>query len=98
MMLPDKIKIAGVNYAVERAEELNNDPGDMGECIYQKALIRIKSNMAMDKQHQTFIHEMLHACIEEAGFGEQDEDFVNRVSIILHQVLKDNDFAWLKSK
>ncbi|MCP1355075.1 ImmA/IrrE family metallo-endopeptidase [Aneurinibacillus migulanus] len=92
----DKVKVAGVDYTIEQADELNNDPGDMGECIYQKALIRIKSNMSIDKQNQTLVHEILHACIEEAGFSEQDEDFVNRVGIVLHQVLRDNDFSFLR--
>lgn len=48
--------------------------------------------MSPTKKEQVLIHELLHACIAEAGFDEQDEDVVNRVSIVLYQVLKDNAF------
>lgn len=44
----------------------------------------------MTKKEQTFVHELLHACFNEAGFNEQDEDMINRVGVMLYQVLKDN--------
>jgi len=52
--------------------------------------------MSRDKKEQTLLHEMLHACFNEAGFDEQDEDVVNRLGIVLYQVLKDNNLSFGK--
>lgn len=59
-MIPDKVKVAGIEYQVQEVEE------------------------------QVFIHELPHGCLYEAGIEEQEEDIINRVSIVLYQVLKDN--------
>lgn len=89
-MIPNKVKVAGIDYEVREVEELDFDPMHLGDCIYQQSLIRIKQGMSKDKKEQTFVHELLHACFHEAGFDEQDEDTINRVAIVLHQVLKEN--------
>ena len=93
-MLPNKIKVAGIDYQIQEVEEIDDDPSMMGCCIYQKSTIKIKSNMSDDKKEQTLVHEMLHACFNEAGFDEQDEDVVNRLGIVLYQVLKDNNLSF----
>lgn len=36
--------------------------------------------------------------VKEAGFQEQDEDLVNRLGVILHQVLKDNNLPFEEKK
>lgn len=109
----DKIKIVGVNYSVdvvdkfdmsesERAKFVADgfDPENMikwGEVEYEKSMIRIHSSLSEEKKKQTIIHEVLHAIFHEAGFDKDNEDEVNRLAIVLHQVLVDNDFNWLKS-
>ncbi|POD46273.1 ImmA/IrrE family metallo-endopeptidase [Pseudomonas syringae pv. syringae] len=89
-MIPNKVKVAGIEYEIYQVEEIDDDPGNMGSCIYQKSFIKLKESMSEHKKEQTFIHEVLHACFNEAGFQKQDEDMVNRLGIVLHQVLKDN--------
>lgn len=93
-MLPEIIKIAGIDYNIELVNEIDDDPRLMGACVYQKSVIKIKNGMSTDKKNQTLIHEMLHACLNEAGFEEQDEDMVNRLGIVLYQVLKENNFSF----
>ncbi|USK61325.1 ImmA/IrrE family metallo-endopeptidase [Peribacillus asahii] len=93
-MLPNKLKVAGIDYQIQEVEEIDDDPSMMGCYIYAKSIIKIKSNMSGDKKEQTLVHEMLHACFNEAGFDEQDEDVVNRVGIVLYQVLKDNQLSF----
>ncbi|MGR6896983.1 ImmA/IrrE family metallo-endopeptidase [Rummeliibacillus sp. BSL5] len=93
-MLPEIIKIAGIDYNIELVNEIDDDPRMMGACVYQKTVIKIKNGMSTDKKNQTLIHEMLHACLNEAGFEEQDEDMVNRLGIVLYQVLKENNFSF----
>lgn len=53
-------------------------------------------DMSQERKEQVFVHEMLHACFFEAGYTEQDEDAINRVSAILYQVLKDNAICFGK--
>lgn len=89
-MIPDKIDVAGIIYEVEEKEGLVLETGNLGEVIYALTKIRIDSNCSHSKKEQIFIHEMLHAVFKESGYDEQDEDMINRVSITLYQVLKNN--------
>lgn len=95
-MIPTNVKVAGIDYKVEQVEEIDNNPSHMGDVVYQKSLIRIKQGMSEDKKEQTLVHEILHACYEEAGIENQDEDTINRVGVILYQVLKDNKMFFKK--
>ncbi|WP_110113258.1 hypothetical protein [Bacillus sp. CGMCC 1.16541] len=96
--LPHKIKIAGVDYTVGLKELIDLDGSTLGQVIYQKSDITIKQSMSDDKKAQTLIHEMLHAILYESGYKEHSEEMVDRLSITLHQVLRDNDFSWLHGK
>lgn len=108
----EAIKIAGIEWQVEIVDEFEmsekqkeefrkegHDPDEMikwGEVTYEKNKINLWSGLSPQKKEQTLIHEMLHAIFHEAGFDLDNEDEVNRISIVLHQVLKDNDFSFLK--
>lgn len=89
-MIPNKIDVAGVIYDIEEKEALVLETGNLGEVIYALTQIRIESNCSASKKEQIFVHEMLHAIFKESGYDEQDEDMINRVSITLYQVLKNN--------
>ena len=95
----DKIKIGGIVYEVE-FKELEAESGvQLGWCNYAKSKLEINNhNINLQKQEQTLIHEMTHAIMHEAGvgFGDDEERVVNHVGLILHQVLKDNDFSWVR--
>ena len=96
----DKIKVGGIAYDVEFKELDSTDGVQLGWCDYAKSKIEINNhNVSEQKQEQTIINEMTHAIIHEAGLdlGDDEEDVVNKVGLVLHQVLKDNDFNWLKS-
>lgn len=110
----ESIKIAGVDYKVEVVDGFEmsesekrrfiKDGHDLeeltkwGEAVYHESAIRLWSGLSDEKKKQTLIHEMLHAVFHEAGYDEENEDEVNRLSIVLHQVLKDNDFSWLQGE
>ncbi|MBP3037970.1 ImmA/IrrE family metallo-endopeptidase [Bacillaceae bacterium Marseille-Q3522] len=93
-MLPEKIRIAGIDYFVIEQDEIDSNPNVLGQCLYQRAQIQIKKGMSDDKKEQILIHEVLHGCFNEAGYEEQDEDMINRVSIVLYQVLKGNKLTF----
>lgn len=85
--LPEKIKIAGVHYEIESIRDDEN----CGTCLFDSLIIRVDPRLKIEKQQQVFIHEMLHAVFWEAGYKEQDEEMIDRVSKVLYQVLIDND-------
>ena len=95
----DSIKIGGIDYAIVFKELDSIDGVQLGWCDYAKATLEINNHNINDqKQEQTIIHEMTHAIIHEAGldFGDDDERVTNHLALILHQVLKDNDFSWVR--
>lgn len=89
-MLPTTVKVGGVNYTVEEQEHLIQKEDIWGKVDYFSTEIQVDASLSNNRKEQTFIHELTHAIFLEAGYKEQDEDMINRVSIVLHQVLKDN--------
>ena len=92
------IKVGGITYKVELKDlSTRNDGADgkqLGWCVYDEDKIEINERLTQPRIEQTLIHELVHAVMYEAGL-EQDEDMVNRIGLVLHQVLKDNDFSWM---
>ncbi|MEK3821383.1 ImmA/IrrE family metallo-endopeptidase [Cytobacillus sp. FSL W8-0315] len=96
-MIPSKVKVAGIEYQVKEVEGNLEKFNNLGQINYFKGIIEIDDSMAADRKEQTFVHELLHACFKEAGFDEQDEDMIDRVSAILYQVMKDNQLHFGKT-
>ena len=96
----DKLKVGGMIYEVVFKELEADDGGvQLGWCDYAKSKLEINNhNVSEPKQKQTVIHELTHAIIHEAGvgFGDDEERVVNHIGLILHQVLRDNDFGWVR--
>lgn len=91
-MLPCKVKIAGIEYQVKEVEGNLEKFNNLGQINYYKGIIEIDKSLADDRKEQVLVHEILHGIFFEAGFEDHEEDMINRLSIVLHQVLKDNDF------
>ena len=97
-MLPASIKIGAKKYAVRVVKKgLGSDYGDFNP---EKHLIRINANSKYEEQVETLLHEILHACCAFAGVAENEtlteEQFVSRVTPILHSVLKENELVSLR--
>jgi len=90
--IPKKVKVAGLTYKTEIAQiiTIDGDRNYQGACDYQKTTIEILDILSEEKQREVFIHELTHAIFYEAGYEEQDEDMINRVGKVIHQVLIDN--------
>lgn len=89
-MIPNSVNVVGVEYTVEIVEGLCVEHGVAGACHYDTSKIKIDSSLSESKKEQTFIHELTHAIFNEAGFEEQKESMINRLGIVLYQVLKQN--------
>jgi hypothetical protein len=100
MMIPSKVIVAGVEYKVVEVENVivNGSVDYVGSCSYGNTEIEILSRLSETKKEQTLVHEILHACFNEAGFDEQDEDTIKRVSNVLYQVLKENKLYFGEKK
>lgn len=90
----DVVKVGGIDYKVVEVPyvEISGDKNYGGSCDYQKCEINLLESMTAERKSQVFVHELVHAILNEAGFDEHDEDLVNRTGIVLHQVLVDNAF------
>lgn len=92
MKIPETVKVGGVVYDVipKSFIELDGDRNYQGLCDFQNTKISILSSISDERIQQTFFHELTHAIFYEAGFEQQDEDVINRIGIVLHQVISDN--------
>ncbi|WP_221771569.1 hypothetical protein [Listeria booriae] len=90
--VPEQVKVTGVIYKVIESAfvESDNDKNCLGSCDYTTSTIELLETLSDSKKEQIFVHELTHAIFHEAGFECADEDMVNRIAIVLHQVLKDN--------
>lgn len=93
MKIPEKIRVAGVDYSVRYEERLNNGAQlAYGHIDYEKALIRIDSEL---KEHQgkcqTLLHEMLHGVAKHFDLEiESDEDTIDKLAKGLYMIIADN--------
>lgn len=74
----------------EYFKDADDDRNLWGLCDYEQQIIYIRKSLSDQKKRQVLIHELTHAIMHEAGYKEQDEELVERFSLILHQVLNDN--------
>jgi hypothetical protein len=83
-------------YHVEEVEGLIAKHDTYGQVTYPDNIIEVDPDMAKDRKANVLIHELLHAMLFEAGYDEQDEDQVRRLGNVLSQVLRDNDFGFMR--
>lgn len=94
MKIPSRLNVAGITYDVKEEPfiEVDGNRNYQGACEYGKTEITILKDISSERKEDVFVHELTHAIFYEAGFEDQDEDMINRVGKVLHQVIKDNDF------
>ena len=94
MKIPKKVKIGAVTYNVEFEDKMLANRGMYGEVDYSRLVITIASDTCGERQFNTFVHELLHAILFEAGEKmKQDERWIRSVSNTLTQVIVDNEWS-----
>ncbi|GAF22774.1 hypothetical protein JCM19047_2544 [Bacillus sp. JCM 19047] len=98
MKIPKKIEVAGVVYDVINRPfvEIDSNRNYQGACAYPITEISILNDLSDERRVDVFFHELTHAIFYEAGYEEADEEMVNRIGKVLHQVFKDNDLNQYK--
>lgn len=93
-MICKQIKVGPVTYSVKEESfiEIDGNRNYQGACRYTDTRIEILEEISGERKNDVLIHELTHAIFYEAGFEEQDEDMINRVAKVLHQVIKENDW------
>lgn len=98
MKIPSKVKIGGITYSVVITENRNVENGDilMGEVTYTDAQIYLNEKCAQEPKEQTLLHEIFHVILRQMGRKDLNEDeyFVDGLSMNLYQVMKDNGWAF----
>jgi hypothetical protein len=89
-------RIGAVDYTVELVPKLAHLHEVLGQVSYDDTNIQLEADMSPARCNDVLVHELLHAIFFEAGYGEQDEDTINRVGHVLAQVLRDNDFGFMR--
>ena len=93
MTIPNKLRIAGKDYAVKYEDKLNNGSNVMlGHIDYDKALIRLAPDI-QDAQTtcQTLLHEAIHGICEHYKLDiKNDEDTIDKLANGLYMVIADN--------
>ena len=89
--MPDQIKVGCHVYVVQRKTK-QQMPDCIGECDFDNLQISVRKSLRLSKAQETLLHEALHACTDPSlkEGKSREEDFVNTVSPVLLQVLKDN--------
>ena len=93
MIIPDKVKVAGYTYNIERPAEAFPDGTVVCDGIhwFNEQIIRVARTGNEQYQSTIFIHELVHAIIASyCGVDNQDEQFVEQLAKGLYQVITDN--------
>jgi hypothetical protein len=99
-MIPKKFKLYGqtINVVIDndqcRKEEAIGLADDAGNKILLADSDVRGVRMPADTIEQTFYHEAIHHVFWKAGYKDlaKDEDLINRVSSLIHQMITTFDF------
>ena len=90
MNIPDKLKVGGKIYTVEKTDKLDFGYNYLGETVYCDLVIRIRPNQAKAMQEVTFLHEMLHTIFDHLGYKNHNEKKIDELANVLHMIIVDN--------
>jgi hypothetical protein len=93
-----RFRVGTIDYTVTETSDLLRKHDLFGQVTYDDGLIEIEPLLCEQRKHNVIIHELLHTCLFEAGYDEQDEEQVRRLGNVLTQVLRDNDFGFMRDK
>lgn len=99
MILPEKIKIGGFDWTIEKNQHIANESGVFGSTHTLSQKIFLDPSTTDQKNEQTLLHEIIHVVVWQSGLGRRlerlderklEEEIVQSISFGLYQVLKEN--------
>jgi hypothetical protein len=100
LKIPRKIRIIGRDFAVIRDHENMLHEGCYGTIEYDENIIRLRERKPYFSEHQeaqTLMHELVHAIDFSIGI-KLEEDQINRLTVGIMAVIRDNDLDFRKCK
>lgn len=94
--MTNKIRVGGIDYTIEMVPQLAERYNLYGQVTYDDSHIQIDDSLSLTRTNEIIIHELTHAIFYEAGYKDHDEELIDRISSVLHQVLRDNDFGFVQ--
>jgi hypothetical protein len=94
--LPSFLKIGGFRWKLKSDKPVTDQGNCWGSTHPNTQTMYFEPGMTAQKQHQTAIHEVLHAIwwqqgMTKRGFTDaQEEEIVNALAFGIHQVVVDN--------
>ena len=94
MKIPESVRIGGIEYTVNYAENLRNGNELLwGSIDYTASTITLSENDCKGHQHRCVVlwHEILHGIQEHSGIPvENEEEVITMFAKGIYQVLQDN--------
>lgn len=93
MKIPNKIRINGIDYAIENPKYLDNGERLLaGQVSYCESKIKIKATHEHQYRCVSLWHEILHAIAFSTGLelGENEEKIIDTLAYGINQVIQDN--------
>ncbi len=90
MQIPEKVKIGGYEISVCWVDNLVLERDHIGEYRHREQAIVIDSATTTQQRQETFIHEVLEAITSIYSIDFFDHKDLANLSVVLHQVIKDN--------
>lgn len=87
--IPHTFQIFGKTIKVKQPWKVDKEDS-RGEWLYSTSTIKVKRSLDIEEKEVVFIHEALHAALDTLEYNDlsHDEAFIERLSKVLHQIIK----------
>lgn len=87
--IPQQVSIFGLVYKIQMVDRISRESSLDGEMSPLEQVIRIDRPMNPERAKRVFLHEVVHALVDQLGYqvGNEDERMVQGLAIGLHQAL-----------
>lgn len=95
---PSVFHIGCTTYEIDKTEEgkgYMDGAGLWGEAQYNTCKILLDPDIRAPKRQSILLHELIHAILN-TYFLENNEEIVYRLEPVLFQLLRENDFTWIR--
>lgn len=93
MKIPNKIRINGIDFRIERVKDLNDNGTPLSANIcYHKCEINLCKRGDPQYLRVSLWHEILHAIVESVklDLGNDEEKIIDTLAYGINQVIQDN--------
>lgn len=88
MKIPNKLKIGGHTFKVNKKEIISRE---LGNTQFINGIIEIDKRLPQSLQESTLIHEIFHVLNSTLADGQVGHSLLDSLSEQFYQVLKDNN-------